>query len=242
MSVKIRILIWSMVFLCFLGSGAALAVEPMVQSINYRTLGLKSDGTVVATGYNAYGSCDVQSWTDIISIAIGNDHSVGLKQDGTVISIGDTSHGQCDTGDWSDIVAIGAGRKSTYGVKSDGTVVVAGYMETNHSSEFDALSNVIQIAGGYEKAHALKGDGTVISINYSMADETAGWTDIVQLTVGGPVVGLKSDGTVVASGNVYSDYPHTEVSDWSDIVQIGGGYYHTLGLKSDGTVVSTRGL
>ena len=30
------------------------------------TLGLKSDGTVLAVGYNSDGQCNVSSWTDII--------------------------------------------------------------------------------------------------------------------------------------------------------------------------------
>ena len=29
------------------------------------TVGLKSDGTVVAVGFNIYGQCDVSDWTDI---------------------------------------------------------------------------------------------------------------------------------------------------------------------------------
>ena len=31
----------------------------------YQSIGLKSDGTVVAVGNNDYGQCDVSGWTDI---------------------------------------------------------------------------------------------------------------------------------------------------------------------------------
>ena len=31
----------------------------------YHTVGLKSDGTVVAVGTNLYGQCNVSGWTDI---------------------------------------------------------------------------------------------------------------------------------------------------------------------------------
>lgn len=31
----------------------------------YQSIGLKSDGTVVAVGNNGYGQCDVSDWTDI---------------------------------------------------------------------------------------------------------------------------------------------------------------------------------
>ena len=36
-----------------------------VSAGSYNTVGLKSDGTVVATGYNDDGRCDVSGWTDI---------------------------------------------------------------------------------------------------------------------------------------------------------------------------------
>lgn len=42
------------------------------------TVGLKSDGTVVATGYNMErdcGQCDVSSWRNIIAIAAGKNHN-----------------------------------------------------------------------------------------------------------------------------------------------------------------------
>jgi hypothetical protein len=52
------------------------------------TVGLKSDGTVVAVGYNGFGQCDVGNWTDITQVAAGEYHTVGLKSDGTVVAAG----------------------------------------------------------------------------------------------------------------------------------------------------------
>jgi alpha-tubulin suppressor-like RCC1 family protein len=37
-------------------------VNPMVSARGYHTVGLKSDGTVVAVGLNDDGQCDVSSW------------------------------------------------------------------------------------------------------------------------------------------------------------------------------------
>ena len=51
------------------------------------TIGLKSDGTVVAVGDNKYRQCDVSDWYDIVDVAAanvhmatntGNSHSIGL--------------------------------------------------------------------------------------------------------------------------------------------------------------------
>ena len=51
--------------------------------------GLKSDGTVVATGENSDGQCDVEEWEDIIAISASGNYTVGLKSDGTVVAAGD---------------------------------------------------------------------------------------------------------------------------------------------------------
>ena len=47
------------------------------------TVGLKSNGTVIAVGYNVQGQCDVNSSTDIIQVDGGGYSTVGLKEDGT---------------------------------------------------------------------------------------------------------------------------------------------------------------
>ena len=38
------------------------------------TVGLKSNGTVMAVGDHKYGQCDVSGWLDIVAIAAGNVH------------------------------------------------------------------------------------------------------------------------------------------------------------------------
>lgn len=72
-------------------------------SVYYHTVGLKSDGTVVAVGDNKYGQCDVSEWTDIVAVAAGWSHTVGLKSDGTVVAVGDNDDGQYDVSGWKDI-------------------------------------------------------------------------------------------------------------------------------------------
>jgi alpha-tubulin suppressor-like RCC1 family protein len=50
------------------------------------------------------------------------------------------------------------------------------------------------------------------------------------------MVGLTSDGTVVAAGS--NTYGQCDVSSWTNIVQVSAGVLHTVGLRSDGTVVA----
>ena len=59
------------------------------------TMGLKSNNTVLAMGYNVDGQLNVTGWTDIIQVAKGLGHTVGLKSDGTLVAVGMDYHGQC---------------------------------------------------------------------------------------------------------------------------------------------------
>lgn len=75
-------------------------VNLMVAVGDYHTLGLRSNGRVVAAGNNNYGQCDVGNWRDIIQIAAGAYHTLGLKSDGTVLAVGQHNEGQCEVGSW----------------------------------------------------------------------------------------------------------------------------------------------
>ena len=103
-----------------------VAVRDTVSAGWNHTVGLKSDGTVVAAGYNKYGQCDVSGWTDIVAVSAGVGYTVGLKRDGTVVAVGDNGGGKRDVGDWTNIVAVSGGDRHTVGLKSDGTVVAVG--------------------------------------------------------------------------------------------------------------------
>ncbi|OGF28115.1 hypothetical protein A2303_00110 [Candidatus Falkowbacteria bacterium RIFOXYB2_FULL_47_14] len=217
---------------------AAFAVTPQIAAGPYHTVGLKNDGTVVATGLNVYGQCNVSSWTDIIQISVGPYHTVGLKSDGTVVAVGDNAYGQCNVGGWSNIVQVVSNGSNTVGLKSDGTVVAVGdnaYGQCN----VGGWNDIVKISVGPYHTVGLKSDGTVVAVGRSDAGQcdVADWRDIVDISAGGiHTVGLKSDGTVVAAGNNYDG--KCNVAGWSNIVQIAASRWHTVGLKSDGTVVA----
>lgn len=124
------------------------------------TVGLKADGTVVATGGK---NRHISDWSDITAISAGSLHIVGLKADGTVVAVGPNNYGMCDVSGWSGITAISAGRFHTVGLKADGTVVAA---EDYGCGRYDVSgwSDVIAISAGYEYAAGLKVDGTVVLV------------------------------------------------------------------------------
>jgi len=147
------------------------------------------------------------------TILAGENHTFGLKLDGTVSAIG------CDDDDvfsslsrWSDIKSICA-----------------------------SPSKLIDYNDHFEQTYLIVGlnsSGDAIIHDSTSECQVNDWHNIVAVCAGLLyVVGLKSDGTVVVTGQ--NNSVQHKVNDWSDIVAVSAGYYHTVGLKADGTVVAT---
>ena len=199
------------------------------------TVAVKNDGTVLATGNNQHGQCNVDDWSDIIAISAGFQHTVGLKADGTVVATGSNDCGQCDVIDWRDIVAIHAKGTNTVGLKSDGTVVVAGWNREYY--DVSALEDIIAVQMGFYVV-GLRDDGTTITDSSGFykknCDVVNGWTDIVTIRAHqGKAVGIKADGSVVE--NWQKD--NNALNSWSDIIAV-DFWDGDVGLRSDGTVVT----
>ena len=214
-----------------------IAERQTIACSGHQTVGLKSDGTVVATGRIEYGQCDVSDWTDVVAIACSNDHTVGLKSDGTVVAVGYNKDCRCNVSGWTDVVAVACSGSHTVGLKFDGTVVAAGDNKDGQCDVSDWTDVVAIACGGYKQTVGLKSDGTVVAVGYNKGGQcdVSDWTDVVAIACGSDhTVGLKSDGTVVAAG--HNEYGQYDVSDWTDVVAVACSGYQTVGLKSDGTV------
>lgn len=99
------------------------------------TVGLKSDGTLVAIGDNSFGQCDFsnkEKWSDIVKVATGDWYTVGLKSDGTVVMTGENFSG-CKYIDedilnkYDNIVDIAAGYGQTLLLTEDGEIICFGF-------------------------------------------------------------------------------------------------------------------
>ena len=212
---------------------------PMVATGWLHTVGLKSDGTVVAVGENYYGQCNVGGWTNIQQVAAGCALTVGFREDGTVVAVGANDDGQCNVGGWTDIVQIASCWGHTVGLKSDGTVVAVGANDDGQCN-VGGWTDIVQVAAGDRHTVGVKDDGTVIAVgaNYWGQCNVGGWTDIVQVAAGDAcTMGLKSDGTAVAVGP-NNFYQCNVVGGWRDIVQVAAGDDCMVGLKPDGTLVN----
>ena len=212
-----------------------IAVRSTISAGGYHTVGLKSDGTVVAVGKNEDGQCEVSQWKNIVAVSAGWRHTIGLKSDGTVVAVGYNEDGQCEVSQWTDIVAVSARGSRTVGLKSDGTVVAVGD-STFGQCDVSQWKDIVAVSAGGSHTVGLKSDGTVVAVGIGQCNVSQ-WKDIVAVSAGSfHTVGLKSDGTVVSVGD--SEYGQCDVSQWKDIVAVSAGWRHTIGLKSDGTVVA----
>lgn len=213
-------------------------VQGFIRTGDNHTVGLRTDGTVVAVGNDYYGKCRVSDWTDIVAIGAGGNHTVGLKADGTVVAVGDNMHSVYNVDGWTDIVAICAGDNHIMGLKSDGTVVTVGNRKHSVCSA-DGWTNIVAICAGPYHTVGLRADGTVVAVGDSKHSRcnVNGWTDIVAINAATwHTVGLKADGTVVAVGD--GNHGQCDVENWTEIVAISAGDHHTVGLRADGTVVA----
>jgi len=216
-------------------------------------VGLRDDGTVVATSISAQGDSSlpgINEWTDIVGVhAVVSQGVFGIKKDGTVVRTGNPRfiENTAELDNWTDIVAITGGSSSNLlGLKSDGTLVTT---FNNPDPGIYELRNIVAISGAGSEYFTLKDDGTVYFFHIQQPPEVVdGWANIIAISgSGNTVFGIRADGTVVLpTGNEYSVARHAvsasrqevleEVKEWRDIIAVAST--HT-GLRSDGTVVTT---
>ena len=134
---------------------------------------------------------------------------------------------------------IAAGYHFVVGVKADGTCISSGSDIPNTA----AWTDVVAVSSnGYDVA-GLRSDGRVLCTDTGL--DVSGWKNIIQIDYnaeawvddgGQHLIGLTSDGTVVAAGT--NQYGECDTSGWNNIVDIAAGFSHTVGLRADGTVVA----
>ena len=205
----------------------------------YHTVGLKSNGTVIACGNNDNGQCNVSKWKDIISISAGNCHTVGLKKDGTVVACGNNYYGQCNVSKWENIVAISAGKEHTVGLQEDGTVIAIG---NNVFGQCDVKKwkNITAISAGGNHTVGLKEDDTVVAVGYNKNRQcnVQDWRGIIEISAGEyHTLGLMKNKTVIAIGS--NDNWQCNIAKREHIISISAAEDHSVGLKENGDVVAT---
>lgn len=190
-----------------------------------KAIGLKEDGTVVAT----YQDTKVWTWTGIDHIAASDTHVVGLKKDGSVEAVGKNDKGQCDVSNWSQITQVIAGNGYTLGLSENGTVLLAGDNSSRESvinwSDISYLwsSDILTIG--------LKNDGTLIGSGTG-AVSLDSWKNISQLVLCSQgAIGLQINSSLVSIGL-------TGLPDWNEVYNIHMGDYQFCATRKDGTLLA----
>lgn len=218
--------------------------------------GVTDRGTVLFSGRNFIGESEIQKWSDIVSVSASNEILAGLRGDGSVVIAKRKLHYsyRIDVSEWNDIIDVAVGEQYIVGLRADGTLTaqgIDGYGET----DIDEWTDIVQIDAGWQHTVGLDSTGVVHIAGFraeellnEIADKQDEWTNVVSISTGGSsgrstlgkghIVGLRSDGTVVAVGD--NSFGQCNVEEWRDIIAISAGDYHTVGLKSDGTVVTTQ--
>lgn len=161
-----------------------------------------------------------------------------LFEDGTVFH-----HGIRE--DFTDMVQIAKDINGVIvGLQADGTFVVPELKDVLRRKKFyDWPDRLKQIAAGDTFFVGLQTDGTVISEGVEqeyMINTVEQWCGIVKIAAAGEtVVGLKSDGTVVAVCPGRSDKGQCEVDDWTDVIAVNTNGKVTVGITKDGKVLMT---
>ena len=154
------------------------------------TVALKSDGTVVAWGFNGYGQITGMptGLTGVTSIAAGVGHTVALSSSGVVSAWGWNAYGQTTVPDGlTGVTAIAGGGYHTVALKSDGTVVAWGSNEQGQMTVPAGLTEVTAISAGDHHTVALKSDGTVVAWGDNAEGQTtvpAGLTGVTAISAG----------------------------------------------------------
>lgn len=204
------------------------------------TLILRLDGTLWATGSNAYGQLGdgttidrnepVQIASGVSKVAVGQDHSLFVKVDGTLWVMGWNVVGQLGDGTTtnrstpvqvaSEVTTVAAGGGHSLFVKADGTLWVMGYnnrgqlgdgTHTNRSTPVQIAAGVIDLAAGNYHSLFVKADGTL----WATGNNDVGQLGIGTTTDRSTPVQVASGVAIVEAGQSHSLFMKTDNTLWA---------------------------
>ena len=204
---------------------------------------LKRDGSLVATGLNNNGQCNVDGFSGVKKIQMEYEYCFVLFDNGTMAVCGMRGEKKEDmhvAESWTDIVDFDTTGSNLIGLHSDGSVIACGRVEQR---EVKKWSSVVKVYAGAWNVAAITSDGRAYSTGEERKDINS-WRNIVGLMVF-PfyTVGLKADGTIVVSDS--TDKMGDKICDWKNIVSFmspGDLSFNEviLGFQEDGTILSSE--
>jgi hypothetical protein len=173
---------------------------------------LRSDGSIVAWGFEEYEQWDVPVLPPGLTytqVSVGAESTFALRSDGSIVGWGNCEFGVCDVPPLppgTSYVEISAGRSHCLALRDDGVVVAWG-------ANWDGQCDVPPAPPGMTYVHVVASD------RFSLA--------------------LRSDGTVAGWGsNPYGRYDVPDPPAGTAYTQLSAGDLHTVALRSDGAVIA----
>jgi putative cell wall-binding protein len=207
------------------------------------TVGLRGDGTCVATGSNVNGQCGIRLWgvpgavPVRATIAAGTYNTVALRTNGTCVSTGRNEFGEGNVGGWSHMTELAEGGSHTVGLGSGNRCVGTG-SNAQHELDVSAWTGIIAVDAGSSHTIGLMTNHTCVATGASSSGQCAvsGWANVVAVAGGVEhTVGLMSDGSCVAVGN--NDLGQCDVNGWDSIVSVSAAR-SSIGVRTDGACVA----
>lgn len=204
------------------------------------TAGVRYDGKVHITGRNSYRFEDAKKWQNIKELKLVNDRIIGITNDGRINYIGKPYWGRVKE-EWHDISFIEANSNCILGKKEDGSLVCNKplfgiYMPDNYRNFADIKENLEA-----DKVVVLGKDGKIDIYSINGIDfykwDTSKFSDVKQIAMSKThLIGLKSDGTAVVTGDDAS--LSVEVENWKNLIKVDVGEKFAVGLTIDGRVLA----
>lgn len=221
------------------------------------SFGITQDGKVLTAGDNSFNQCNVEHWANIVSIDGYGEYTIGLTKDGIVNVAGNLSESEQETiSTWDHIIDVAAGDLYVVALKSDGTVAAAGH-NGDGQCDVEGWENVVDIDAGWRFTVGLTKSGELLFagvLSDSMEEDYLKtkdkWKDVVKIAASGGdpsrddrgkghVVGLTSDGHVVAIGDNSKGQCNVGGEGWENIIAVAAGDWYTVALTQDGRVLVT---
>ena len=199
------------------------------------SIALRSDGSLVASGANIDGQCDVPAGNGFTAISAGGYHSLALKSDGSLAAWGNNYYGQCTVPAGNTFTAITAGGYHNLALRSDGSPAAwgnnnIGQCNVPAGNSFTAVSANGRNYFGWSWQHsvALKSDGSLVAWGGSDCNVPAGNNFTAIVTGFYHSVAITSGGSLVAWGT--NGDGQCNVPAGNNFTAIAAGAYHTLAL------------
>lgn len=187
-------------------------------------------GTVITRGIRELPY--VSPNTRYIDVVTGVDHNLALATDGRVIAWGRNDLGQCDVpAQLTGVRKVAAGAYFSVALKADGSVICWGQNTASQTNAPAGFGTFQSVAAGQDFGLGLTTNGAVIFWgHYGPAKLMTNVSGVKAVRAGLKIASaLKTDGTVF-TWNV--DVPDTNLTPWSDIVQLELGADHVIALNA----------